>query len=578
MLSQPSPSSLSSEDEREIAEALADPPGPGIPFQTLVSLDRRTLSVSAVWSPDRELTWPRFGEAVARRAEASGHRLLPVVGTGDLDGTHWVAYEVGGAVSLAMHLGAPWPAASSVDLVSDVGQALDEIAAEELLPWELAPGSVFVDTRFGALLTDLGSAREALGDLIADDHDALTFVPPEVMRGEGAGDRSGVFVCGSLLYQLLAGEPPGRGGITRLRPDLPDDIDLVLARATARDSLERYAEARELSQSARRALLDELTEEAGDKPAAPDRPLDDAPAEFRDALDDDQVFALAASSADYEWVSEPPVSRSLKIVAAAGVALALAVGVAAGFALGEDDTTEPSATTFAGGNGMVVTLPPGWSAGQDGRSDLSAYPTADGFSGLTINLNEGDAEIVSRDDPVRLGKFDAWRDTSAAPAAVRYYAPTTAGTLTIACEASPGAARGTLRLCERAASTLEMNAVRVLSLPGVIEQPGVRAAVSRLARDRAADRRRLAGARRPSGQREVANALVRAYERAARRLGEHPEAAEMAAAASRSARAYRSLARAAGGRSSRPWNNAREAVRRAEAALAEAIAAHNAAP
>jgi hypothetical protein len=112
----------------------------------------------------------------------------------------------------------------------------------------------------------------------------------------------------------------------------------------------------------------------------------------------------------------------------------------------------------------------------------------------------------------------------------------------------------------------------------VIEQPGVRAAVGRLARDRAAGRRRLARARRPSGQREVANALVRAHDRAARRLSDHPEAAEMAAAARRSATAYRSLARAAGGRSSRPWNRAREAVRRADSALAEAIAAHNAAP
>jgi hypothetical protein len=387
-----------------------------------------------------------------------------------------------------------------------------------------------------------------------------------------------VFLCGALLYQLLAGEEPRRGGITRLRPDLPEDIDLVLARATARDSLERYGDARELSHSARRALLDSMAEPAADIPAASDTPTADSPAEFRDALDDDRVFALAAASADYEWVSEPPVPRSLKILAAAGVVLALALGVGAGFVLGEDDPKEPTSTTYAGGNGMVLTLPPGWSAGQDGRSDLSAYPASDGFSGLTVNLDEAGTAIESRDDPVRLGEIDVWRDASDAPAAVRYFVPTIGGTLTISCEASPGAGRGTLQQCERAASTLDLGNLRALSLPGVLEQPGVRAAVSRLARDRAAARRRLARARRPSGQREVANALVRAHERAARRLGDLPEAAAMAAAARRSASAYRSLARAAGGRSSRPWNEARGAVGRADAALSEAVAAHSAAP
>jgi hypothetical protein len=75
----------------------------------------------------------------------------------------------------------------------------------------------------------------------------------------------------------------------------------------------------------------------------------------------------------------------------------------------------------------------------------------------------------------------------------------------------------------------------------------------------------------------VANALVRWHERAANRLSDLPEAAEISAAARQSARAYRSLAGAAGGRSSRPWNNAREAVRRADAALADTIAAHDAA-
>jgi hypothetical protein len=639
VLSRSSASSLSAPDEREIARALAKGPGIGIPYQTLVSLGRRTLSVSAVQSPVPDLTWQRFSDAVGRRADASAHRLLPVVAAGDFDGCHWVAYEIGSAVSLATDVGQQWPAAPCLNLISDVGQALDEAASQGLLPWELAPESIFVDTRFGALLSDFGTAREALGDMSVDHGDAWAFVSPEVQRGEGVGERSGVFVCGALMYQLLSGQAPQRGGLTRMRPDLPEDIDLVVARATARDSLERYRDAGELSQSARRALLDELAGPATPLPAAempaapapadfatpppPETPAAPAPVEpdfapasqpwaseaaaadfapaaevftsttspfapavdpfeppvaepspeFRRA-DDDALFDLAAAPV-YEW--QFPVPRFVKVFAVAGVVFALALGAAAGFFLGGDDSEDPPPVAYASGSGLVVTLPPGWSAGADGRSDLSAYPTGDGFSGLTVSLEEGGVDPGQRDDPVRLGDIDVWRDASEAPAVIRYVAPTADGRLTIACEASPGAARGTLQLCERAASTLDLGPVRVLPLPGVIQQPGMRAAMDRLAADRAAGRRRLADARRPSGQREVANALARSHERAAGRLSDLPEAAAIAAAARQTARAYRSLARAAGGKSSRPWNAAREAVRRGDAALAEAIAANNAA-
>jgi hypothetical protein len=261
---------------------------------------------------------------------------------------------------------------------------------------------------------------------------------------------------------------------------------------------------------------------------------------------------------------------------AATILAALALGAGLGLSLTRDDEEPaPAFVEHLGSRGLSITLPPGWIGGVDEEAALSAYPAVDGFSGLTVKIGDEAITDEQRADPVRLGRLDAWRDTSEAPALIRYLVPTSAGTLEIACEASPDATPLTLRACERAASTLRLGTIRALSLPGVVEEPGVRAAVERLSAARATARRRLALARRPSGQRDAAAALARVHDRAARKLADVPEAAPIAAAARDAAVAYRRLARTAGTRFSRRWNLARKAVRRREAALADAIAARN---
>jgi hypothetical protein len=627
----PTVSPLSAADEAEIARAVAKGPGPETAFQTLVTAGRRRLCVTAIRAPEVEDAWLRWSAVVSRRAEAGANRLLPVAATGDFDGCHWIAYEVGSATSLASERRRRWPVEPCLALLFDVAHGLDEAGADGLLPYELRPESIFIDERFGALLGDFGSAREAFGAPPAGDGREQIFVPPEVLRGEGAGERSGVYACGVLLYQLLTGGPPRPGPLTRWRSDAPDAIDLVVARGMARDSLERYASATEFCERARRALLDDPAGPAparaeppapnGDRPPAgapaarPSGALFSAPlseeeaAAFAPAADyaadaaeltvdrsatddtvdvavggatsdalDDEAFARATRPADqvperdYDW--RLPESRFGRPLRAAVVLSALVLGAFAGLQLGSDSKpAEIALADHPGARGLSVTLPPGWSGGiADDEVALSAYPSADGFSGLTVALEDATILPEERSDPVRLGKLDLWRDASEAPRRIRYVAPTTAGKLVIVCEASPSAARNTLRLCERSASTLRLRDARVLALPGVADEPGVRAAVARLRSRRRAGRRRLAQARLPSGQRKVARALDRLHERAARSLAALPEGEAIAAAAGRTGRAYATLAQAAGSGKRARWNAARDRVRSAEADLADAIA------
>ena len=541
--------------------------------------------MSSVLRPVADDPRTAFTAVATRRADARADRLLPVLATGCHDDCYWIAYEYGAATPLASEGWRRWPAPAALDLLAGVADAVDDAASHAVLAYELLPASVFIDPRIGPLLGDFGTAREAFGNAPFDEGRGAPFVPPEVATLGQAGARSGVYAAGALLYALLSGGPPRPEPVTHARSDLSDGINLVLARAMARDPLERYRTAAELCDSARRALGEER--EAAEEqerprqlqPAAPPPPRP-SPRPLRAPFRPAPQLARpggqdAERTADFEWrPPEPPFAQPFARPLRAAIVVA-AVGLAAfaGLQLGASDAPASGAgSELLGEQGVSITLPPSWSAGVP-RGDvvLSAYPTKDWFSGLSVRLGDTSVPAADRKDPVRLGQLDMWRDRGAR--LVSYSAPTTAGTLVASCEAASGAARNTLRLCERSISTLRLQGATVLPLSGVVAEPGFRAAATRLRRDRRTGRVMLARANTPGLQRKAAAAMARTYKASARRLAETSGGANAASAARRAASAYARLATAAAADSKRRWRAAAKSVRRAEAELAKQLAA-----
>ena len=569
-------SPLSPSDQTEIARALPTGGPAGAANQTYVIVRGRRICVNSVRRPAGEDAQAAFSAVATRRAEARADRLLPVLASGCHKDCYWIAYEYGAAKPLVSEGWRKWPAAAALDLLSGIAHAVDEAASNGLLAHELVPASIFIDPRVGPLVGDFGSAREAFGNPPFEEEAAPPFVPPEVaIRGQ-AGARSGVYAAGALFYSLLSGGPPRPEVLTHWRSDLPADINLVLARAMARDSLQRYGTAAELCESARRALPEQTATARGSErpelrpvlqPQIRQRPR---PARPRPTLDAGPPAIIAPAEPDEEWrPAEPRYRRPLR----AGIVVgAVALAAFAGIQLGTQDAPAGAAGSELVGNGASITLPGGWSQGVPGEGvALSAYPSSDLFSGLTVRLSDKGAPAGDRSDPVRLGRLDMWRETPSS-GLVRYTAPTTEGTLVVSCEAGSGTP-GTLALCERAISTLRLQSAKPLPLSGVVDEPGVRAAVTRLDRSRRAGRSQLARADRPGEQRAAAAALARTYEQAARRLAKVPARAEAATAARRAASAYRKLAATAGTSSKRRWAAAVGSVRRAEAEVAKSLRA-----
>jgi Protein kinase domain len=568
-------------DETLIAEAIEGLPSSGERHHTIVHLEHQTVCLSVARAPAQEETWLWFSSAAAERAELASERLLPLVSAGNFDGWFYVAHDIGAAVPLSEYRRVSTLSdARTLALLLGISHGLDDAVSQGKPPCEVTPDSVFLDPRLGAMIGDLGVAREALGNPAADTDAHAPWVAPEVLRGEDAHPRSAVYSFGAIAYTLLTGGSPHRGTpqeiaaadpprISEVRPDLPATLDTVFAVALANDPRKRYATAAEA-----RHLMNLVIYGAPNPPVAEpsprfrrrDRKPKEAPARR----------APTAQAAPPAPITHTRLRRVLTGVLVAGAVVA--GGVAGSYAAGGDEPA-PTPTATASAAGMSVDLPDGWRQQPAPAHLLEAHPLASPNSGLVV---ANDAELPAPDlrgEPVELGEYEAWRADAVrrddGTRVVSYAIPTGgAGAVAVECAAAPSSAPDMLELCERTASTIDLGSQSTVSLDAIVTaERRWYAATQELRADREAGRAALARADRQAGQIEVAERLARDYDAAATRFARLDGGDAAASAARQTADAYRAMAAAAQRDNPTAWSAAAEDADSADERLAEAIAA-----
>ncbi len=157
--------------------------------------------------------------------------------------TRWLR---GGSLEHALERG-PWKLEAASRLLAQIGSALAYAHRQGVVHRDLRPANVLLDEDGYAYLSDFGIAAR-LSDLDDPRHLAggsRAYLPPEEITGEAHTPRSDLYGLGLLTFELLTGERPPMDAplppLTSVRPELPNLLGAVIARATALDPGERYA-------------------------------------------------------------------------------------------------------------------------------------------------------------------------------------------------------------------------------------------------------------------------------------------------------------------------------------------------
>ncbi len=159
-------------------------------------------------------------------------------------------------------------------IVDQVASALDAAHARGLVHRDVKPANVLLTPDDHAYVSDFGLTKRAVsvsgltetGQLIG----TIDYVAPEQIKGDPVDQRADVYSLGCLLFECLTGHAPYPRDIevgvlwahvetpppslTEERPDLPSEVDDVVALAMAKDPAQRTAAAGDVAAGFRSAL------------------------------------------------------------------------------------------------------------------------------------------------------------------------------------------------------------------------------------------------------------------------------------------------------------------------------------
>ena len=201
--------------------------------------------------------------------------VITVYEAGESDGQLFMSMRYVNGMDLRSQLVAqgPLPPDSAVRIVAQVAAALDAAHAAGLVHRDVKPANVLLEQRGAtqhAYLSDFGlskTAHRATGITRSGQWvGTVDYAAPEQLDGRPVDARTDVYALGCVLFESLTGRPPyvresdaaklwahmheAPPSACALRPELPAELDVVIARAMAKQPAHRHQSAGALGHAA----------------------------------------------------------------------------------------------------------------------------------------------------------------------------------------------------------------------------------------------------------------------------------------------------------------------------------------
>ena len=226
----------------------------------------------------------RFEREARAVAKLSDPSLVNVFDQGVDDDYVFLVMELveGGSLRELLKERGPMPPHAAIAVMRPVLTALSIAHAKGMIHRDIKPDNVLISDRNQVKLADFGLVR-AINKAMGDPTNATTsvngqvigtvgYLSPEQVRGENLTQASDVYSAGILLFELLTGRTPFKGGTpietamarinrpvpapSTLMPDIPPEIDELVLRACHRDPTQRFVDGAEFLEAVEQAAED----------------------------------------------------------------------------------------------------------------------------------------------------------------------------------------------------------------------------------------------------------------------------------------------------------------------------------
>jgi serine/threonine-protein kinase len=239
---------------------------------------------------DRHASDDQFVERFRREAQSAAGlnhpNIVSIYDRGEAEGTYYIAMEFldGRTLKELLVRNGPTPVPIALDYARQILSALSFAHRNGIIHRDIKPHNIVVGPDGRLKVTDFGIARSGASQVTEAGSIVGTaqYLSPEQARGAPVDPRSDLYSLGIVLYEMLTGKVPFTGDTpveiamkhlsqvpeppSKLRPNVPHDLDAIVMRALAKDPDQRYGSAEEmdadLARVARGVAVSRETEDA----------------------------------------------------------------------------------------------------------------------------------------------------------------------------------------------------------------------------------------------------------------------------------------------------------------------------
>lgn len=217
----------------------------------------------------------RFQREALQASSLTNENIVEVYDVGEDNGEYYIVMEYveGKHLKNLIKKRGKLTQSEVVDIMLQVTSGLSVAHEQYVIHRDIKPQNIMILENGLVKLTDFGIAVAMNSTQLTQTNSVMGsvhYLPPEQASGKGATLQSDIYSLGILMYELLTGKLPYRGDnaveialkhlkepMPKIRseiPDIPQSLENIILRATAKNPKNRYADATEMHEDLKTCL------------------------------------------------------------------------------------------------------------------------------------------------------------------------------------------------------------------------------------------------------------------------------------------------------------------------------------
>ncbi len=224
----------------------------------------------------------RFQREALSASSLSNPNIVEVYDVGEDNGEYYIVMEYveGKHLKNLLKKRGKLTVAEVIDIVLQITNGLSVAHDSYIIHRDIKPQNILILENGLIKITDFGIAVAMNATQLTQTNSVMGsvhYLPPEQASGKGATLQSDIYSIGILMYELLTGKLPFKGdnaveiALKHLKepmpsikdelPDIPQSVENIILKATAKNPKNRYADAREMHEDLKTCLDDSRANE-----------------------------------------------------------------------------------------------------------------------------------------------------------------------------------------------------------------------------------------------------------------------------------------------------------------------------